>query len=146
MEINGLPLHPLVVHAAVVFGPLAALGALAYVAPSRLAGPAALADGGRGAPGNRGDRGRLLHRHQLLQQRPDLHQLPSLATHKSRGRILFWITLPFGVLAAVTGVWLHERDGAARLVPNVVLGVAALAVLVQVVLTADAGARSVWGR
>ena len=31
MEINGLPLHPLVVHAAVVFGPLAALAALAYV-------------------------------------------------------------------------------------------------------------------
>ena len=30
-EINGLPLHPLVVHAAVVFGPLAALSALAYV-------------------------------------------------------------------------------------------------------------------
>ena len=33
MEINGLPLHPLVVHAAVVFGPLAALTALAYVVP-----------------------------------------------------------------------------------------------------------------
>ena len=31
MEINGLPLHPLVVHAAVVFGPLAVLSALAYV-------------------------------------------------------------------------------------------------------------------
>ena len=30
MEINGLPLHPLAVHAAVVFGPLAALLALAY--------------------------------------------------------------------------------------------------------------------
>jgi len=30
-EFNGLPLHVLVVHAAVVFGPLAALSALAYV-------------------------------------------------------------------------------------------------------------------
>src|SRR4029453_12287221 len=30
-EFNGLPLHPLVVHAAVVLGPLAALAALAYV-------------------------------------------------------------------------------------------------------------------
>ena len=30
MEINGLPLHPLVLHAAVIFGPLAALIALAY--------------------------------------------------------------------------------------------------------------------
>ncbi len=33
MEINGLPLHPLVVHAAVIFGPLAALAALAYLVP-----------------------------------------------------------------------------------------------------------------
>ena len=32
MEINGLPLHVLVVHAAVVFGPLAALSAIGYVA------------------------------------------------------------------------------------------------------------------
>ena len=31
MEINGLPLHPLVVHAAVIFGPLGCLTALAYV-------------------------------------------------------------------------------------------------------------------
>ncbi|NHA00097.1 hypothetical protein G5V59_07775 [Nocardioides sp. W3-2-3] len=34
MEINGVPLHPLVVHAAVVFTPLAALAALAYAVPS----------------------------------------------------------------------------------------------------------------
>ena len=34
-EFNGLPLHPLVVHAAVVLGPLAALAALAYVALPR---------------------------------------------------------------------------------------------------------------
>ena len=143
MEINGLPLHPLVVHAAVVFGPLAALGALAYVLlpgwRDRLRWPmvvvALLGTGAIVAAYFTGI--------SFYNSRPDLHQLPSLATHKSRGRMLFWITLPFGVLAAVTGVW---RDGAARLVPNVVLGVAALVVLVQVVLTADAGARSVWGR
>src|SRR6478672_2986576 len=35
MEINGLPLHPLVVHAAVVFGPLSALAALAYAVVPR---------------------------------------------------------------------------------------------------------------
>ena len=33
MEINGLPLHPLVVHAAVIFGPLAAVAALAFLVP-----------------------------------------------------------------------------------------------------------------
>ena len=35
MEISGLPLHPLVVHAAVVFAPLAALNALLYAAVPR---------------------------------------------------------------------------------------------------------------
>ena len=30
MEINGVPLHPLVVHAVVVFAPLAALFGIAY--------------------------------------------------------------------------------------------------------------------
>ena len=35
MEINGLPLHPLVVHAAVVFLPCAALLALVYAAVPR---------------------------------------------------------------------------------------------------------------
>ena len=30
MELNGVPLHPLVVHAVVVLGPLAALAGLAY--------------------------------------------------------------------------------------------------------------------
>ena len=35
MEINGLPLHPLVVHAVVVLSPLAALGGLLYAAVPR---------------------------------------------------------------------------------------------------------------
>jgi uncharacterized membrane protein len=35
MEINGVPLHPLVVHAVVVLGPLAALVGLAYAAVPR---------------------------------------------------------------------------------------------------------------
>ena len=146
MEINGLPLHVLVVHAAVVFGPVAALAALAYVAlpgwRDRLRWPmvvmAVLATGAIVVAYFSGI--------SFYNSRPDLHQLPNLATHKSRGRILFWATLPFGVVAAVTGAWLHERTGAARLVPNALLGVTAVAVLVLVVLTGDAGARAVWGR
>ena len=35
MEIGGLPLHPLVIHAAVVFGPLGALSALGYAVLAR---------------------------------------------------------------------------------------------------------------
>ena len=47
MEINGLPLHPLVVHAAVVFGPLAALVGARLRRGADVARPAALADAGR---------------------------------------------------------------------------------------------------
>ena len=35
MELNGVPLHPLVVHAVVVLGPLAALTGVAYAAVPR---------------------------------------------------------------------------------------------------------------
>ena len=30
MELNGLPLHPLIIHVVVVFAPLAALGGILY--------------------------------------------------------------------------------------------------------------------
>lgn len=144
MEINGLPLHPLVVHAAVVFGPLGALGALFYVAvPSwrdRVRWPmVALALVATGAivvayfSGNN-----------FLDSRPDLKQLPAVDTHKARGQQLFWVTLGFGAVALAAG-WFHTRTGAVRAVLNVLLGVAALAVLVLVTLTGDAGARAVWG-
>jgi hypothetical protein len=144
MEINGLPLHPLVVHAAVVFGPVGALAALAYVAlPSwrdRLRWPmvalAVLATGAIVAAFVTGT--------SFYNSRPELQQLSSVATHRSRGRTLFWVTLPFGVLAVAAG-WFHTRPGGLRAVLDVLLGVAALAVLVLVVMTGDAGARAVWG-
>ncbi|MFC4783807.1 DUF2231 domain-containing protein [Nocardioides sp. MAHUQ-72] len=144
MEINGLPLHPLVVHAAVVFGPVGALAALGYVAlpgwRDRLRWPmvalALLAAASIAAAFVTGN--------SFYNSRPDLHQLPSLATHRTRGRLLFWVTLPFVALALAAG-WQHARAGALRVVLDVLLGLAALAVLVLVVLTGDAGARSVWG-
>jgi uncharacterized membrane protein len=144
MEIAGLPLHPLVVHAAVVFGPLGALAALGYVAMprwrDRLRWPmvvlAVVATGSIVVAYVTGL--------SFYNSRPDLHQISSLATHRSRGRVLFWVTLPFGVLAVVAG-WQHARTGALRLLLDGLLGAAALVVLVLVVLTGDAGARSVWG-
>ena len=144
MEINGLPLHPLVVHAAVVFGPLGALGALFYVVfPSwrdRVRWPmlalALLATGAIVVAYFTGNN--------FLNSRPELKQLPAVDTHKARATKLFWVTLGFGVVALAAG-WLHHRPGPVRLVLNVLLGVGALAVLVLVTLTGDAGARAVWG-
>ena len=144
MEINGLPLHPLVIHAAVIFGPLAALTALVYVVlPSwrdRLRLPmvvmALIAGGAIVAAYITGN--------SFLHSRPDLEQLDQVQTHASRGRITLWVTLGFVVVALAAG-YFHERRGAVRVVVSTLLAVAAVATLTMVVLTGDAGARSVWG-
>ena len=143
MEINGLPLHPLVVHAAVVFGPLAALAALAYVVlparRDRLRWPMlAMALLGTGAIVAAYFTGR-----NLLSSRPELAQLELVPAHQERGGQLFWVTLGFGVLAVVAAV-LHSRTGAVRVLMSVLLGLAALGVLGLAVLTGDSGARAVW--
>lgn len=143
MEINGLPLHPLVVHAAVVFGPLAALTALAYLVPrwrEKVRWPmvvlALVATASVVLA--------YLSGNDLLDNRPELGRIPALQTHEDRAGILLWTTLGFGVVAAVSGWW-GGRSGAVRILLDVLLGVGAVAVLVLVVLTGDAGSRAVWG-
>jgi len=144
MEINGLPLHPLVVHAAVIFGPLAALAALFYVVvPSwrdRMRLPmvvmALIAGGAIVAAYFTGNN--------FLDSKPELEQLDQVQTHADRGRITLWVTLAFVAVALVAG-YFHERRGAVRVGVSTLLAVAAVATLVMVVLTGDAGARAVWG-
>jgi hypothetical protein len=143
MEINGLPLHPLVVHAAVVFAPLAALGALAYVVlparRDRLRWPMlGLALVGTGAVVAAYFTGR-----NLLSTRHELAQLELVPAHQERGGQMFWVMLGFAVVALAAGL-LHSRTGAVRVLLSVLLGLAALAVLALAVLTGDSGARAVW--
>lgn len=143
MEINGLPLHPLVVHAAVVFGPIGALAALVYATVPRwrdrlrlpMLALAMLATGSVVAAYLTGD--------SFLESRPELGREPMVGTHEERAELLLWLTLGFGVVALVAGWW-HARPGVLRTVAQAVLAVAAVAVLVQVVLTGDSGARAVW--
>ena len=144
MEINGLPLHPLLVHAAVVFTPLAALVALAYALVTRwrerlrvpmlvLAVVATLAVVAAFLSGKG-----------FLESTPELARKPIVGTHEERAELLLWLTLGFGVVAVASG-WLHARTGPVRIGLRVLLALAATAVLVQVVLTGDAGSRAVWG-
>ena len=143
MEIGGLPLHPLVIHAAVVFGPLAALCALAYALTGRwrdrLRWPmvmlAVVATGSIVAA--------YLTGQNFLESRPELGTKPLVETHEARAKLLLWVALAFGAVSVLAG-WLHARTGAAQVVLRAALAVAALAVLVQVVRTGDAGARAVW--
>jgi hypothetical protein len=145
MEINGLPLHPLVVHAAVVLGPLGALAAVAYVAlprwRDRLRWPmvvlALLAVASIVAAYYTGK--------SFFDSRPpEIQAAPLVVTHQNLAQQLFWITLAFGVVAVVSG-WLATRTGALRVVLDVLLAAGAVAVLIWVARTGEAGARAVWG-
>jgi uncharacterized membrane protein len=143
MELGGLPLHPLVIHAAVVFGPLAALCALGYALldrwRERLRWPtlvlALVATGAIVAA--------FVTGRSLLETRPELGTKPLVQTHEARAELLLWVGLAFGAVATVSA-WLHTREGVIRVVLRLALAVAALAVLVQVVRTGDAGSRAVW--
>ena len=152
MEINGVPLHPLIVHAAVVFVPLAAIAAIAFVVPNwRWAArwPALLTVAAAAASvqlaAMTGD---------SLKEKVGGSKL--IETHETYAGYLQTATW---VLAAVMLVafWAMPHvtriaggtDRPARVAVlerplTIVLPVLAIAVLVLVVLTGDAGARSVW--
>jgi uncharacterized membrane protein len=146
MEINGLPLHPLVVHAAVVFTPLACLTALLYLLPSlrdRLRWPlvvlallsvvliwvAYLA-------------GEDLREDRFASATGAFAE--QLDKHEDLASVLRWVVSGFG-LVAVVAAWLHSRQGAVRVVLMLLLAAGAIATLVYVFLTGEAGSKAVYG-
>lgn len=145
----GLPLHPLIVHGAVVLIPLAALGAILVVIfpkirtryglltelfalaataaafGARLTGPILADDLGMGGS-------ERIERHTTLG---------------------VWTPWPVLLLALVLPVYLwaarSKDDGGSRtpfLIAGIVTVLAAVASVVFIVLTGDSGARAVWGR
>jgi hypothetical protein len=161
MNVAGLPVHALVVHAAVVLTPLAIALVAAFALLPRwrwlIRWPAALA--AVAATGSvllaklSGDA--------LLEDRPFLLQSQQLATkielHQQRGGVLVWLMVGF-LLLALVGAWAlggpsgltsgrgaqDSRVPALDVALPVVLVIASAVVLVWVVLTGDAGARAVW--
>ena len=152
MTINGVPLHPLVVHAAVVFVPLAVLAVLSILVPrwrwaSRWVAlvVVALAAGSVQLAAMTGDD--LKHR---------VGGSALIETHEmwaGRLQAATWVLaaltlVAFWVLPHTTALR-NGRDKDTRL-PVLVLPVTALlpvlavAVLILVFLTGDAGARAVW--
>lgn len=157
MEIAGLPLHPLVVHAVVVFAPLAALAAIAYavlpgwrwalrwplVALTLVAVVMAVLA--------------ALSGEALLEAR-DLGQREDVRTHQERGLLLRNVLLGFTVVSLGAAFRLGgpsglasgrgaraRRGGGLDLAVTGLLAVGALAVLVTAVLAGDSGSRAVWG-
>jgi len=148
MEISGLPLHVLALHAAVVFGPLAAMVSLAYVGLSSWR-----------------DRLRWVHLVAVLaavgaiwlaylsgvnffeSDRFDGFSGEALAKihkHEDYANLLRWIASGYGVVTVVA-TWQHSRSGTSRVVLGALVAVGAVGTLVWTILTEDAGARAVWG-
>ena len=164
MEITGLPVHPLVVHAVVVLLPLSVMLALAMAfVPSwrwltrwlTLAGTvvAVVAVFIARQSGESFLEGKQF----LLDEGSTTRE--HIMDHQDYANLLWWVSLvfllvvilAFVVLPAPTGLASGKLDHpgntaawAARGVP-ILLAVAGIASLVLVVLTGDAGSRTVWG-
>jgi MFS family permease len=158
MELNGLPLHPLVVHAAVILGPVTALTAIAYaVLPGwrwLIRWPmVALAVATAGAVFVSKLAGEALLEVKYAEPTAQIQ------LHQDRGTTLLWVSLAFLVIAVVaaltvggpsaltTGAGARDSRGTAVTVGVLALVVVgALALLLMTVLTGDAGSRAVWGQ
>jgi hypothetical protein len=148
MEINGLPLHVLAVHAAVVFGPLSAVVAIAYAAlPSwrdRLRWVALavvlIATAAIWAA--------YLSGEDFFESERFAHvsgaAKDKIETHEEYADQLRLMTSGFAVVT-VAATWLHDRAGAVRYVLSALVVVGAVLTLVWTILTGDAGAQAVWG-
>ncbi len=141
MDVFGLPLHPLVVHAVVVLVPLSALGALAVIASGRVrdrygwltvafAVAAAVSAIVAMLAG------------EALADSLGVGEL--VATHRMWGQLVPYPTVALAV-ALPAALLLRGRSTAGWWVAAAVTVVAALAGLALVVLTGDSGARAVWG-
>jgi len=161
MEITGLPLHPLVVHAAVTLIPLSALGAVALALPRwrwLIRWPAAVVAVAAAVVAWVA----RLSGSALLEDRPALLEVEQLRDqierHRDLGELLSLSMLPFALLVVLAAWSLagstalasgrgarESRIPALEKVLPVLLVLAAVGVLVLVVLTGDAGSRAVWG-
>jgi uncharacterized membrane protein len=144
MEFNGLPLHALVVHAAVIFGPLSALAGLLYALVPRwrdrlrwpLVAAVAIALGAIWVA--------YLSGEQLEEANTYGGPLAELVeTHEERAGILRISMTVFAVLTFLAAWW-HTRSGAVRAVMSGLVAASAVVTLVYVVLTGDAGAQIAW--
>ena len=153
MELNGVPLHPLVVHAVVVLGPLAALTALAYAAVPRwrwllrwpLVVLALVAAAASILATQAGEA--------LLDSRPELE--PLVEEHQEYGELLRNVALGHVLVSALAARALGgisalasgrgARETRFEIPVAVLLALSALTLLVMVFLAGDSGARAVWG-
>jgi hypothetical protein len=153
-QINGMPVHALVIHAAVVFIPLLALAAVAYaVVPrwrDRIGWAAALlAIAAPAAAWVAKESGEQL-RERLVSSGMSGKPLEAIDDHMGFGTLAFYFSLGLGVVTLLMVVLTLRRTGR-RLPRAAELGLAVIMVALAVISgyyvfkTGDSGAQAVWG-
>ena len=150
-----LPLHVLVIHAAVVVLPVSALVAIVYAAvpkwrwllrwPTLLLGVGSLVLAFVSKESGEA----------FVKAKPALNQI--IKEHQDHGELLFWFSLVFAVVAVAAAFLLTgpsalasgrgARTGGRRpleLVVSAAMVVIAVMLVVQTIRTGDAGAKAVW--
>jgi uncharacterized membrane protein len=149
MEIQGLPLHPLIIHAVVVLVPLAALGgiAISLLTWARKRYGSLVVVGAFGAAVSTGIA--QLAGQALYNERPQ--RSTALEFHASiGGQLLLWVILLFvGTVVVMLAQRLIDQEkprGRVALIAGAVITVAmALVSVIQVVRIGHAGSVAVWG-
>ena len=160
MEINGLPAHVLVVHAAVVFIPLAATAALVYALMPRWRWATRLLTVGLGTVALGAVVAAYFSGKNFKDRfaKNDIKVPSELQLHEERATVLLWLTIVFFVivLAAAWGLGgpsglKSDRGARGRHDPLIewslmgMVVVLAVAEILMTIATGDAGAGSVWG-
>ena len=153
-QVNGLPVHALVLHAAVVFVPLLALGAIVYALVSRwrtkidwavvlLAVLAPITALVTMLSGNE------LHQ-RLLSQGLKGRGAEIIDEHMGFGTLTFWLSLALGVVALIAVFATRRQPGSLPGVADLGLRVVMVALAAitgyYVYKTGDSGATAVWGQ
>lgn len=143
MTILGLPLHPLVVHAAVVLVPLAALGTLLVALSARA----------RKRYGSLVALGSVVAFGAVIAARVTGEDFAgtttgsgALATHMYWGLLAPWPTAALAVTSILLALAGRGSNRRLILVTGILAVVAALASLAVVVLVGHSGATAVWGQ
>ncbi len=152
-QINGLPVHILVIHAAVVFVPLLALGAIVYAAVPRVRSKIgwavlALAIITPIVTFVSKESGEKLY-DRLIANGVSGNGKVLLDDHMGFGSKLFLFTVALGLVTLVTTLLTLRKPGSLPRVADVALGVIMVALAAvsgyYVFKTGDSGAHAVWG-
>jgi uncharacterized membrane protein len=150
-EILGLPMHPLMVHFAVVLIPLLAVGAVVYALVPRFRSKidwavTLLAFAGPGAAFFARESGQELEQ-EMIERQVGADVLANINDHQAYGDLTFWFSLGLG-LGTLLMVIVTVRRGLPSWLTWALSG--AVVVLAGVTgtyafLTGDSGANAVWG-